>query len=182
MLDLYWGLLITGVLFAVVTVIFGDLLSNALDGLFDFMSGEHLHMLQPMVLFSGITVCGGAGIVMTRYSSWGNAGILLASLVCALAVSILVYFVYVKPMERSENSVAFSMQDLVGTIAEVITPIPAGGYGEVLVRMGAGHTNQIAASFEGKAIQAGTKVVTVEVKDGTLYVACFDKEEDSVNR
>ncbi|MFH5184472.1 protease [Paenibacillus sp. TAB 01] len=177
MLDLYWGLLITGILFAVITVIFGDLLSNALDGLFDFMSGEHLHMLQPTVLFSGITVWGGAGIVMSRYTEWDVRWVAAASIICAVLISLLVYFLYVKPMEQSENSVAFSMQDLVGTIAEVIVPIPAGGYGEVLVRMGAGHTNQIAASFEGSAIQAGVRVVTVEVKEGTLYVALLDQEE-----
>lgn len=177
MLQLYWGLLITGMLFAVVTVIFGDLFSQALDGLFDFMSGDHLHMLQPMVLFSGITVCGGAGILLTHYTGWGTASVLLAAVGCALVLSLLVYFFYVRPMQQSENSVAFSMQDFVGTVGEVIVPIPVNGYGEVLVRMGAGNTNQIAASFEGTAIQAGAKVVTVEVKEGTLYVSCLDKEE-----
>ncbi|MCS7461998.1 protease [Paenibacillus doosanensis] len=177
MLQLYWGFLITGVLFALVTVIFGDLLGNVLDGLFDFMSGEHLHALQPTVLFSGLTVCGGAGILLTKYTAWGTAGILGASVVCAVLISALVYFLYVKPMENSENSVAFSIHDMVGKLGEVSVTIPAVGYGEVMLRAGAGITNQIAASFEGEEIQTGVKVVTVEVKDNTLLVARFDKSE-----
>ncbi|TDF99703.1 protease [Paenibacillus piri] len=174
MLGMYWGFLITGVLFALVTVIFGDFLSNALDGVFDFLSGEHLHVLQPMVLFSGLTVWGGAGILLTRYTSMGGIAILLAALLCALACSTIIYLFYVKPMQNSENSVAYSMQDLIGKVAEVSVPIPAHGYGEVLVKVGAGVSNHIAASFDKLDIQSGAKVVTVEVVDGTLYVASLD--------
>ncbi|MDF2964472.1 MAG: rane protease regulatory rane protein [Paenibacillus sp.] len=176
MLELYWGFLITGILFAVITVLFGDLLSNALGGALDFLSGEHLHAFQPMVLLSGLTVCGGAGIMLSRYTSMGSITVLILAVLCSLIASVLVYFLYVKPMEDSENSVAYSMQDLVGKIAEVSVPIPARGYGEVLVKVGAGNTNHIAASFEKVDIQTGTKVVTVEVVDGTLYVACLDKQ------
>lgn len=175
MLELYWGLLITGVLFALVTVLFGDLLSSAVDGLFDWMSGDVLHYLQPMVLFSGLTVLGGAGIVLTKYSPFAAAVVLLLSLLAAVLSGVLIYFFYVKPMENTENSLAFSMQDLVGRIGEVSVPIPARGCGEVMMRMGGGVTNQIAESFDGNAIEAGTRVVTVEVKDGTLFVACLDE-------
>ncbi|MFD0679834.1 MULTISPECIES: protease [unclassified Paenibacillus] len=176
MLELYWGLLITGVLFAIVTVIFGDLLSNALDGMLDFLSGEHLHAFQPMVLLSAITVCGGAGILLTRYTSMGTYAVLMTAILVSLVVAVLVYFLYIKPMENSENSLAYSMKELVGKIAEVSVPIPAQGYGEVVVKVGAGNTNHIAASFEHVDIQTGAKVVTVEVVDGTLYVACLDKQ------
>ncbi|XOK64310.1 protease [Paenibacillus elgii] len=174
MLGVYWGLLITGVLFALVTVLLGDLLSNALDGLFDFMSGDVLHWLQPMVLFSAITVLGGAGVLLTGYTSLVAGAVFVLSLLAAAASAVLIYFVYVKPMERTENSVAFSMQDLVGRIGEVTVPIPARGSGEVVMRIGGGVTNQIAESFDGTEIAAGLKVVTVEVKDGALLVSCLD--------
>jgi len=176
MLEMYWGFLITGVLFALVTVLFGDLLSNALDGVLDFLSAEHLHAFQPTVLLSGLTVCGGAGILLTRYTGMNNAAVFILALLCALVVAAAVYFFYVKPMENSENSVAYSMRDLVGKVAEVSVPIPANGFGEVMVKVGAGNTNHIAASFDKTDIQSGAKVVTVEVVDGTLYVTCFDKQ------
>lgn len=177
MLSLYWGFLITGVLFALVTVVLGDLLGSALDGVFDFMSAHHMHAFQPMVIFSGLTVWGGVGILMTKYTVWGTTGVLIGSVLCAVVMSVLIYFLYVKPMKNSENSVAFSIQDTVGKIAEVSITIPAVGYGEVLLKIGAGNTNQIAASYEGEEIRTGTKVVTVEVKDGTLFVARLDKLE-----
>ncbi|PZE22181.1 protease [Paenibacillus xerothermodurans] len=176
MLTLYWALLITGVLFAIVSVLFGDLLSSALDGPLDFLWGDHLHALQPTVVLSGLTACGGAGILLTRYTWWGSAAILITAITCAVAASILVYLFCVKPMQNSENSVAYSMQDLVGRAAEVSVPIPAEGYGEVVMRVGAGNTNHIAASYDKVDIGAGTKVVTVEVIDGTLFVTCLDTE------
>ncbi len=174
MLGVYWGLLITGVLFALVTVLIGDLLSNALDGMFDFLSGDVLHWLQPMVLFGAITVLGGTGVLLTGYTSLAAWAVFVLSLLAAVASAVLIYFVYVKPMERTENSVAFSMQDLVGRIGEVTVPIPARGSGEVVMRIGGGVTNQIAESFDGTEIAAGLKVVTVEVKDGALLVSCLD--------
>ncbi|MCP3774133.1 protease [Paenibacillus sp. MZ04-78.2] len=174
MLGVYWGLLITGVLFALVTVLLGDLLSNALDGMFDFMSADALHWLQPMVLFTAITVLGGAGVLLTGYTSLVAGVVFVLSLLVAAASAVLIYFVYVKPMEKTENSVAFSMQDLIGGIGEVTVPIPARGSGEVVMRIGGGVTNQIAESFDGTEIAAGLKVVTVEVKDGALLVSCLD--------
>lgn len=175
MQELYWGCLILGVLFAVATVIFGDMLSNALDGMLDFMSGDHLHSFQPMVWVGGLTAFGGTGILLERYTGLHNATSLVLSILLAVLISCAVYFFYVKPMENTENSIGFSLHDLTGTIAEVTVPIPAAGYGEVIVKVGAAHTNQIAASFEGVEIEAGARVVTVEVKDHTLYVARLDK-------
>ncbi|CAG7628472.1 NfeD family protein [Paenibacillus allorhizosphaerae] len=177
MLELYWGLLITGALFAFATVLFGDLLGNALDGLFDFLSADALHWLQPMVLFSAITLLGGAGVLLTKYTVFGPALVLMLSILAAAASAVLIFFLYVKPMENSENSVAFSIHDLVGRIGEVTVPIPAKGCGEVLVRTGGGVTNQIAESFDGTPIEAGRRVVTVEVKDGTLFVSGLDSNE-----
>ncbi|WP_284639680.1 NfeD family protein [Paenibacillus silviterrae] len=174
MLELYWGLLITGVLFALVTVVFGDLLSGVLDGTLDFLSGDLLDKLQPMVLFSSMSVLGGAGILLTKYSSIGTGSVLILSFLMAVLSAMAVYFLYVKPMRNSENSIAFSMEDLVGRISEVTVPIPARGYGEVMLRAGGGVTNQIAASLDGNAIEAGARVVTVEVKDRTLLVSRLD--------
>lgn len=175
MLELYWGLLITGVLFALVTVVFGDLMSGAMDGMLDWLSSDVLHYLQPMVLFSGVTVLGGAGILLTKYSPFTAAAVLVLSLLAAVLSGALIFFLYVKPMENTENSLAFSMQDMVGRIGEVTVPIPAQGCGEVMMRMGGGVTNQIAESFDANEIEAGARVVIVEVKDGTLFVTRLDE-------
>lgn len=171
---LYLACLIGGILYAIVNVIFGEWIGQALDGLFDFLSHGGHSLIQPTALVGSITVFGGAGIMLTRYTSLGWGVVLLLSALIALAAGAGVFFLYVRPMEQSENSIAFSLNSLSGSLAEVLVSIPGEGYGEVLVKVGAGVTNQIAASYEGVPISAGSRVVVVEVKEGTLLVSEVD--------
>lgn len=168
---LFLSCLIGGILYAFVSVLFGDWLSVALDGALDFLSFEGHSWFQPTTIVGGITVFGGAGLLLLRYSAFGAVAIIIIALLIAIVLGVAVFFLYVKPMEQSENSIAFSMQGLSGMLAEVLVPIPSAGYGEVMVKVGAGVTNQIAASFDGVAIAGGKQVVVVEVKDSTLYVS-----------
>ncbi|MFD0713687.1 protease [Paenibacillus sp. GCM10027626] len=168
---LFIACLAGGILFAVVSVIFGDWLSVALDGALDFLSLENHQWLQPTALVGAITVFGGAGLLLYRYSSFAAWTIIVLSVLIGIVAGAGVYFLYIRPMEQSENSTAYSMKDLSGALAEVLVPIPATGYGEVLVKVGAGHTNQIAASYEAVAIADGARVVVVEIKDGVLLVS-----------
>lgn len=176
MTEFYWGCLIGGAVFALVVVIFGDLIGNFFDGAFDFLSQDHLDFLSPTVVVGGITVFGGAGIMLTRHSALGKFPVFVLSIILAVLVSLLVYFAYVKPMKRAENSTCFSVRELMGKIGEVTIPIPAKGMGEVMLRVGAGNTNQIAGSFQGEEIQVGTKVVVTETSEGILYVIKFDED------
>ncbi|WP_187768043.1 protease [Paenibacillus sp. PL91] len=168
---LFMSCLIGGILYALVSVIFGDWLGLLLDGALDFLSLDGHSWLSPTALVGGITVFGGAGLMLERYTSLGASAVLLVALLIALIAGTGVFFLYIKPMEQSENSIAFSLNGMSGMLGEVLVPIPAEGYGEVMVKVGAGFTNQIAASFEGVEIAGGSKVVVVEVRDSTLYVS-----------
>ncbi|MDF2668712.1 MAG: rane protease regulatory rane protein [Paenibacillus sp.] len=171
---IYWACLSGGVIFAIVTVIFGDLISNAVDGVLDFLSVDGLPFLQPMVLVTIITVFGGAGLLLEHYTIIGAIFNAVLAFVLAVLIGLLVYLFYVRPMQNSENSTGYSIQDLTGKLGEVLVPIPAVGYGEVLVRTGAANTNQIAASYNGEMITSGSRVVVVEVKDDTVFVTRLD--------
>ncbi|MBL0387543.1 hypothetical protein JJB07_12930 [Tumebacillus sp. ITR2] len=97
------------------------------------------------------------------------AGIMLAF------VALIAYFIYTPSMQRAEVSSGFSIQDLVGKIGVVTVTIPVkGGYGEVLIRVGASNTNQIAGSFSGDPIPEGTRVVIVRAAQHTIYVSPFE--------
>lgn len=174
MLDIYWLCFSGGVLFALVTLVFGDILGDIFGGIFDSLSMDHLDFLQPMVLVGGLTIFGGSGIMFNQYTNLDPLKTAALSLVISITVSILVYFSYVKPMKNSENSTGFSLKDLVGKIGEVSVPIPIDGYGEVIIKVGAGNTNQIAANLEKLEIPAGTRVVVGEAKDGILYVFPYE--------
>ncbi|HEU4965480.1 MAG TPA: NfeD family protein [Bacilli bacterium] len=164
MLDFYLGCLIVGILIALITVLFGDLLGDLI----------HLHHFDTTTAFGGVTVFGGAGYLLTKYTSLGLWPVLVLAVLLATAIMLMLYFLYVRPMKNSENSTGFSLQDLAGKIGEVITTVPESGYGEVMIKIGAGNTNQIAASFDREAIPTGTKVVVVEAKDDTVYVSRLD--------
>ncbi|XEC96948.1 NfeD family protein [Paenibacillus tarimensis] len=172
---LFWACLAGGIIYTVVSVIFGDIVGQALDGMLDFLSVDSAPWMQPMSIVGGITVFGGTGLLLERYTGLVTSAVIILSLLTAIVIGAGVYFFYVKPMEQSENSTAFSVNAMSGKIAEVLVPIPASGYGEVLVKVGAaGMTNQIAASHDGDPIPAGVRVVVVEVRDDTLFVSRLD--------
>lgn len=172
MLGFYWGCLTVGMIFAVVTIIFGDVLGDAFDGVFDFLSLDQVDFMEPMVIVGGITVFGGAGIMLSKYTTLEILPIAILAFIVAILLSMLIYFTYVKPMKNSENSTGFSVLDLVGKTGEVIIPIPNQGFGEILIKIGAGNTNQVAASLNGEEFPAGTMVIVAEVREDTLYVIC----------
>ncbi|CAM3722547.1 NfeD family protein [Cohnella lubricantis] len=171
---LFWCCLVFGALIAIITLIFGDVLGGAADGATGWLPIDVNHLFQPVVLSGAVTVFGGSGLLLDRYSSWPNAGVYAGAVTIAVAIGAGMYFIYVRPMRDSENSTGYSMEDLAGKRAEVLTSIPANGFGEVLVRVGAGNVNHTAASFDREEVPSGTAVVVVEVKEGTLYVSRMD--------
>lgn len=170
MLEIYWGLLITGTLFTLLTVLFDDIIGNLLDVLSVDLPG----FLSTTVIMSFLTAFGGAGVVLTLYTELSTSAILALSAMISFVAATLFYLLYIRPMENSENSTGFSIGDFRGTVAEVSVSIPATGYGEVMVKAGAGYTNQIAASFDKEEIPTGEKVIVVEVKDQVLYVSRYE--------
>lgn len=172
---LFLSCLAFGILFAFVSIVLGDLLGSFFDGALDFLSVDGPGIFQPAALAAGITVFGGAGLMLEKYTGvTANATVILAVLIAA-AASVLMFFLYVRPMRNSEVSSGYSMSELGGAIGEVITSIPAKGCGEVLIRIGAGVTNHTAESYEGMDIPEGSRVVVVEVKPDALAVATMDQ-------
>lgn len=171
---LYLGCLVLGVIFAVISILIGDLFGGALHGIFDAISFD---FVNPAVMAGGITVFGGAGILLTRYSSLENGPVLGLSLLIAAFSGVGMYLGIVRPARKSESSSGFSMNELPGKIGEVTVPLPPEGYGEIMVRFGAGNSLHTAASMERKALPAGTKVVVVDVRDGVALVSEFEFAE-----
>ncbi len=168
MLDLNWssifqGCLIIGALLAIFVMIFDEVF--CFEGPINFSE-----------LVTWITVFSGAGILLSERTNFSMTLILLFAIIIALFVTLAFYYLYLKPMRESENSTAFSIQDLIGEVGEVITPIGNGKCGEVILRIGASYTNQIAANHDGEEIPREAKVKVESVVDGVLYVS-WQKEE-----
>ncbi|WP_456275948.1 protease [Bacillus sp. AK128] len=173
-LELYWGCLITGIIFTLLTVIFDDFLGNMMEGILDALTFDLPGFFNTTVLMSALTSLGGAGILLTLYTSFSPVIVFILALCCGFVLSVLFYLFYVKPMENTENSIGFSVQDFVGMVGEVTVPIPEKGYGEIVLSIGGGSSNQIAASFDEIGIPSGSKALVIEIKDGTLLVSPYD--------
>ncbi|NGQ95277.1 serine protease [Brevibacillus sp. SYP-B805] len=154
-----------GIIYSLLLLFFGDWSGNF-----------HIPVLQPVILVSGVTAFGGCGILLSRLTAYAPGIVLLLSLMGGAILAVLSYFFWIKPMEKTESSTGYSMQELTGRLGLVSTSIPASGLGEVLVTMVSGTTHHMASSLEQKPIPEGTKVVVVEVKDHVLYVVPFEKE------
>lgn len=165
-MEFYTGLLVTGMVLALLSLIAGDWLESIFC----------LDALHPMVVASACTVTGGAGMLLLKHTALTTFTVLALALAGALVLSVAVFYGYVRPVRHSETSTAFSMKELPGRDAVVSVTIPAQGYGEVMVRIGAGSTSQVAASFDGTQIEKETTVVIVEVNDGVVYVSPFSLE------
>lgn len=166
MISFYQSCLILGIVLTVVFFFFGDMV--------DIESPIDLS-----ALITWMTVFGATGSVLIDgywTSSEDALLVILSSALVATLISVAFYLLYLKPMKKTENSVAFSYQDLVGKTGEVITPITTGKYGEVVLQMGAGYTNQIATSHQ--EITKETKVVVKTVQEGIVWVEVLDQKGD----
>lgn len=130
-------------------------------------------LLHPLMWVSGTAAFGGLGFLLWRYSNFSPGMVYFLAALGGLVIAVASYFLWVAPMKKAEVSTGYSMGDLQGKMGDVLVSIPANGYGEVLIPMVNGVTNQIAASFEQEAIAEGMRIVVVEVKENVLYVVPY---------
>ncbi|MCT2536195.1 NfeD family protein [Aquibacillus koreensis] len=154
-----------------ISLFLGDVLDGVLDSIFDSI-GE---FFNPLLLFSTLAVIGGSGVLFTKYTGLSGAYVLLISLVIGLGAYLLIYYFLVIPLSNAEASSSFSVQELEGKLGEVITTIPANGYGEIFIESPNGSRSETAKSFDEVEIKQGQKIVVVEVIDQILYVSKLDE-------
>lgn len=141
----------------------GDLFEGLFEGL-----GE---VFNPLLLFGTLAVISGSGVLLTKYAGISHIYVLIISLIIGLLAYFVIYYLLVIPLSNAESSTSISVQDLVGKTGEVITTIPADGYGEVFITSTNGSRSETARSFDHIELKQGRKIVVVEVKEQILYVA-----------
>ncbi|GAF12709.1 hypothetical protein JCM19045_1918 [Bacillus sp. JCM 19045] len=95
----------------------------------------------------------------------------------ALILAILFNLFILTPLQHTEESNAYSDEDLEGRTGEIILSIPEDGFGEVIMRGDSGTISKTASSVDGTVIQSGTNVVIVKIEHGIAYVAPLDFED-----
>lgn len=181
MTALYWWCLGGGFAVSLLLVVLGDVLEAAMDALDGALEAIDLGgAFDPLSGVFGVTLFGATGLILDAYATLSVPLELTVAAAAGIVSAILLHTVYVAPMKRSENSTGFSQAEYAGKTGALTTGVPAGGFGEVVVRMGASTTFQTAASFSGAPIPTGADVVVVEVDaDGVLRVAPLDPDDTS---
>lgn len=147
-------------------MLFGDIF-DAIDALADFAPGS---ILNPTVILSFISVLSGAGYIFELRGSFDSLTIFILSTLISLVIVSIIHFFILVPLSKSEASTAQSINAFIGKEGEVITTIPAGGLGEVLIVSSLGSSGNIASSALQIEINQGVIVSVIGVEDGVLIV------------
>lgn len=150
-----------------VLVVGSLLLDDLVEGLFESLDFDAGGILSGPVIGAFLTSFGfGGALTMGATGAGvglGIAGGLAAGLVIGAITTLLVRSVMRMPTDRTPRTT-----DLVGAEATVLTPIPAGGLGEVTTRY-LGQLTKLSARSD-RAIAAGTRVVVTAVTSSTSVV------------
>ncbi|MBM7840559.1 membrane protein implicated in regulation of membrane protease activity [Alkalihalobacillus xiaoxiensis] len=149
------------------------LLSDVLDGLFDVFDG----WLSPTLILSTLSFFGASAYILERFAPFTSPVSAAIAVAIALILAILFNLFILTPLQHTEESNAYSDEDLEGRTGEIILSIPEDGFGEVIMRGDSGTISKTASSVDGTVIQSGTNVVIVKIEHGIAYVAPLDFED-----
>ena len=131
-----------------------------------------LSAFSPTVIASFITSAGGLGMIFSKIELTKPLWISLPlSLIGGFIIAAGVLFVFNAIFNQVQSSSESRVASLIGHCATIITPIPAGGVGEIAyVQAGTRYTAPARASENG-ALDKGKTVYIVRIVGPEFYVA-----------
>jgi len=190
---LYLVLLGIGLIYAVLILIAGAVHDLHIPG-FEVHVGEHdfgpvdvhaapdVHMsdvshpsvkipsLSPIPIASFITAFGAFGLISMGLFEASSRISLVWAIIGGLIIAAIAHFAFGYFLIAPQGSSEVHLRDLIGTPAEVITPIPADSVGEVAFVAQGGRLTYTAKSLQGVAIPRGTTVVIKNIIGGVAVV------------
>ena len=173
--------LIVGLVFAVTSVMAGHFFGHGdhvlgsgghAEAGADSSDAPGISIFSPTIMASFITAFGGFGLVFTQFHRTSSAFVsaplsLAGGLIVAGALMVFLRYVFSHTQSSSESHVA----RLIGAEANVITPIPENGMGEIAYVVGGTRYTAPARGEKGAAVANGRTVKIVRVVGTQLYVA-----------
>ncbi|MCX8037613.1 MAG: hypothetical protein N3D11_11330 [Candidatus Sumerlaeia bacterium] len=175
----YLVLFFVGVIYAIVSALLSGVfggdhsmdagaqhvdLGASLDGM------VHFSPLSPAIIATFLTAFGGTGIICVKVFNLSGYISLPIALLVGLSIGTAVFLFFQWIFERTQGSVSIDAAQLTGTRAEVITPIPANGVGEIAFVASGFRQNAPARSENGEAIESPAEVEIVRSLGGTYLV------------
>lgn len=174
---LFIALLSIGVLYSIVILIGGEL--GHLHLPFDIDLGPiHLDTtgegglpsLSPITIASFVTVFGAFGLIAQWLTDGSPGWSLAAAAVGGVVAAVISHFAFAYLLLAPQGSSEVTLKDIVGAVAEVVTPIPGDSVGEVALVAQGGRISYPAKSSTGEAIKRHTTVVIERVVGGIAFV------------
>ncbi len=170
----YVGLLVLGVTYALVTGALGWFSDLGGDDIHVDVSGHfdagHAHPVSGTTIATFVTGFGGGGVVAEYLLHWPPLGSLLTATGSGLVLAAAAYLVLELIFSQTQAGAEYSVSETVGREAEVVTPIPAGGTGEVAFLAHGQRELAPARTADGAAVPRGRFVVIDRVVGQTVYV------------
>ena len=163
--ELYMPILIISGIATLLYLFFSDLT----DG-----SGELFPLLDPAVILPFVTLTAVWGYILELVVDLGSGVILVISLGLAAVLDFLLYFFILLPLKSAEVSLAYTDESLAGKVGKVIVPIPADGFGEIVIETVNGVLSKRASGYENIPIDYGKEVLIIEVQTGTFVVKEYE--------
>lgn len=174
MLYVYIGCLTVGVVYAAISAFFDS--QGADDGFADDISadaGDSFDMpspFNPLVIASAVSTFGAVGIIGKAGFKMGDLMSMIVALGFSGAIASVIFFGIVRFMYGSQSNSTYSQKDLVGKEAQVLTPIPGKGLGEIIFVVNGVRYNYTAKSAYNEEIKRGETVRIKEVSGNIATV------------
>jgi membrane protein implicated in regulation of membrane protease activity len=136
--------------------------------------GDSVSFFNAATLTAFLAWFGGAGYLLTRYSSIVIWLAFVSSALAGLAGAGLVFWFLVK-LAATEQPLDPADYDLIGALGTLSANIRAGGTGEMIFPQQGARKAVGARSEDGTAIPKGTEVVITRYEKGIAYVRRWDE-------
>ncbi len=138
----------------------------------DSSDSPGVSIFSPIIMAAFVTAFGAFGLIFSQFEATKSPAISATlSVVGALAVSGMLVSVLGKLFHVSDSSSESQVATLVGHVATVISPIPAGAVGEIAyVQSGTRYTAP-AREERGEAVSTGSQVKITRIIGSQFYVA-----------
>ena len=130
----------------------------------------HFPFFSPLALATLFACIGGYGLIALYGFRAEDAISILVAIPAAVVTAYLVTYAGWRIVKSSRGSSQIRLKDLVGVYAEVITPIPKEGLGEVAALVSGQRYTAPAREAHGREVPRGAQVRVLRMVGSTLLV------------
>ena len=132
-------------------------------------SGMHMTPFNPVVVAIFLVSFGGTGMAAMQILGWGLGSLGIAA-PSGFVMAAVTFALFDKIFSITQGSSEPSQQEVIGKEAEVITPIPENGLGEIAYTRRGSRFTAAARCESGAAVPKQTVVTVARIVGHTHYV------------